>query len=251
VKENDPEVVFLSEAFTRPKPMWGLAKLGFSQSYTYFTWKNTAAELEEFVEQLHGADSLEYYRGNLFTNTPDILHAYLQEGGRSAFRVRLLLAATLSPLYGVYSGFELCENVPREKGSEEYLDSEKYEVRVRDWDAPGNINDDIELLNRIRRDNTPLQTRGNMQFCSTDNDSILCYTRNAEREGLLVVVNLDPHVAQSCMVHVPAHSFGAGADETYEVEDLLTGERYQWTGERNYVHLDPAVRVGHLLRLTH
>ena len=250
MKSKHPEVVFLSEAFTRPKRMWGLAKLGFSQSYTYFTWKNTASELEELMTQLHGGDSVEYYRGNLFTNTPDILHAYLQDGGRPAFRVRLLLAATLSPLYGIYSGFELCENEPREESSEEYLNSEKYEVRVRDWEAPGNMNDDIALLNRIRRRNPALQTQGNLRCHPTDNRQLLCYSRSARQSDLLVVVNLDPHHSHAGMVHVPVDLFGIGVEDTYEVEDLLTGERYRWSGERNYVHLDPSVRVGHVLRLT-
>src|SRR6185437_13841722 len=145
------------EAFTRPKTMKLLAKLGFTQSYTYFTWKNTSRELRDWWAEMNNPRALEYMRGNLFANTPDILHAYLQTGGRPAFRVRLLLAATMSPLYGIYSGFELAENVPVRPGSEEYLDSEKYQIRVRDWNAPGNLNGDIALLNAIRRSNAALQ----------------------------------------------------------------------------------------------
>ncbi|KPJ96533.1 MAG: alpha-1,4-glucan--maltose-1-phosphate maltosyltransferase [Gemmatimonas sp. SG8_17] len=249
IKEAHPEVVFLSEAFTRPKKMQGLAKLGFTQSYTYFTWKNTAAELRELFTELHNTDLVEYFRGNLFTNTPDILHEYLQKGGRPAFRVRLLLAATLSPLYGIYSGFELCENVPREPGSEEYLNSEKYEIKVRDWEASGNINDDIRILNRIRRNNPALQTQGNLAFHPTDNEQLLFYSRNMWRDDLLILVNLDPHNRQAGMADVPVETLGLVRDSTYEVEDLLTGQRYTWRGVHNYVDLDPAARVGHVLRV--
>ncbi len=249
IKEEHPEVIFLSEAFTRPKKMQGLAKLGFTQSYTYFTWKNTAAELRELFTELHSTELVQYFRGNLFTNTPDILHAYLQKGGRPAFRVRLLLAATLSPLYGIYSGFELCENVAIREGSEEYLDSEKYQIRVRDWEAPGNINDDIQALNRIRRENPALQTQGNLAFHPTDNEQLIFYSRTMWRNDLLILVNLDPNNRQAGMADVPVGVLGLAPDSSYEVEDLLTGRRYEWRGVRNYVDLDPAVRAGHVLRV--
>jgi starch synthase (maltosyl-transferring) len=249
IKETHPEVVFLSEAFTRPKKMQVLSKLGFTQSYTHFTWKNTAAELRELFMELHNTELVEYFRGNLFTNTPDILHAYLQDGGRPAFRVRLLLAATLSPLYGIYSGFELCENVPTRKGSEEYLDSEKYQIRVRAWEAPGNINDDIQTLNRIRRENPALQTQGNLAFHPTDSEQLLFYSRTTWRNDLLILVNLDPHSRQTGTAEVPVEALGIATGSSYEVEDLLTGQRYTWKGVSNYVDLDPAVRAGHVLRV--
>jgi starch synthase (maltosyl-transferring) len=229
--------------------MRGLAKIGFSQSYTHFTWKNTSFELREFCSELHEAELVSYFRGNFFANTPDILHAYLQEGGRPAFLVRLLLAATLSPLYGIYSGFELCENEPREPGSEEYLDSEKYEIKVRDWEAPGNINEDIQLINRIRRENPALQTRGNLEFHSSDNDNILFYSRLVWGNDLLIAVNLDPEQSQSGMVHVPVSRLGLNEDHEYRVRDLLTGDVYTWRGSSNYVELDPVERVGHVLRM--
>jgi starch synthase (maltosyl-transferring) len=249
IKEVHPETVFLSEAFTRPKRMWSLAKLGFTQSYTHFTWKNSASELREYFTQLHQTELAEYFRGNLFTNTPDILHAYLQQGGRPAFRVRLLLAATLSPLYGIYSGFELCENVPVREGSEEYLHSEKYEVRVRDWDAPGNINDDTRIINHIRRDNPALQRQGNLSFHDTNNEHLLCYSRTAWQNDLLVIVNVDPKHPQSGTVQAPVDILSLGADAPYVVEDLLTGDRYTWKGSANFVNLDPAQRVGHVFRI--
>jgi starch synthase (maltosyl-transferring) len=248
IKDSHPETVFLSEAFTSPKRMWSLAKLGFSQSYTHFTWKNTAPELREYFTLLHQTELPEYFRGNLFTNTPDILHAYLQQGGRPAFRVRLLLAATLSPLYGIYSGYELCENVPVRQGSEEYLNSEKYEIRVRDWEAPGNINEDIAIINRIRRANAALQQQGNLVFHETDNEHFLCYSRTAWQNDLLVVVNVDPKESQEGTVHVPVNDLSLGTDTPYEVEDLLTGERYTWKGSTNYVSLRPEERVGHIFR---
>jgi starch synthase (maltosyl-transferring) len=248
VRRAHPDVVFLSEAFTRPSKLLNLAKLGFSQSYTYFTWKNTAYELRDFMTEFSRPEILEYYRGNLFPNTPDILHEYLQHGGRPAFRARLLLAATLSPLYGIYSGYELSENVAVRPGSEEYLDSEKYEIRVRDYDAPGNLNADIQRLNQVRRAEPALQRADNLSFLPSENDQILCY-RKAGAVDLVVVVNLDPHRVQATMVHVPLAKMGIGADEPYTVHDLLTGARYTWRGPRNFVLLDPSVQPGHLLRV--
>ena len=251
VQREHPDVIFLAEAFTRPKRMKALAKLGFTQSYTYFTWRNGAAELREYLTELTKTDMAEYFRGNFFVNTPDILHEYLQTGGRPAFQARLLLAATLNPLYGIYSGFELCEREPLHAGSEEYQHSEKYEVRVRDWHAPGNLNAEIATINRLRREYRVLQGRTNLTFHTTENANILFYTRDdgAHRDHLLVVVNVDPHRTQETMIHLPLAALGLAADQPYVVEDLLSGERYTWRGPRNYVRLDPAVRVGHVLRV--
>jgi starch synthase (maltosyl-transferring) len=249
LQREHPDLIFLSEAFTRPHRMKGLAKLGFTQSYTYFTWRNTVPELRDYFVELTQTEMAEYFRGNLFTNTPDILMEYLQEGGRPAFRVRLLLAATLSPSYGIYSGFELCENEPREPGSEEYLNSEKYEIKHRDFGAPGNINDDIRRINRIRHENPALQHLTNLSFHHSENDQMLLYKRWVPGNELFVVVNLDPFVAHESIIHVPIDELGIAEDEAYEVEDLLTDERYTWKGSKHYVRLDPKDRVGHVLRV--
>jgi starch synthase (maltosyl-transferring) len=249
VKKRHPEVVFLAEAFTRPKRMRSLAKLGFTQSYTYFTWKNSAAELREYLTELTQSEMAEYYRPNFFANTPDILHEYLQHGGKAAFLIRLLLAGTLSPIYGLYSGYELCENVAVRPGSEEYLNSEKYQIRVRDWNAPGNISREIALLNRLRRDNPALRQLANLSFLPTDYDGILAYRKSAPGNELVVIVNLDPAQMHETMVTLPLSDLGLPEDRPFEVEDLLTGSRYSWRGARNYVRLDPSERVGHLLRV--
>jgi starch synthase (maltosyl-transferring) len=245
-----PDVIFLSESFTRPNRMKALAKLGFNQSYTYFTWKNSASELREFFGELTKTSMVEYYRPNCFANTPDILHEYLQHGGRPAFRIRLVLAATLSPVYGIYSGYELCENVPVKPGSEEYLDSEKYEIKLRDWNAPGNIKQDVARLNRIRLENKALQTLPNLEFLRTDFDGILAYRRAAEDNEILVIVNLDPHAAHETTIDVPIDRMGIGPNEPYEVTDLLNGLRYEWRGRKNYIRLDPLERVAHVFRVT-
>jgi starch synthase (maltosyl-transferring) len=245
-----PDVIFLSESFTRPNRMKGLAKLGFNQSYTYFTWKNSSLELKDFFGELTRAPMIEYYRPNCFTNTPDILHEYLQHGGRPAFRVRLLLAATLSPVYGIYSGFELCENVAVKPGSEEYLNSEKYEIRVRDWNAPGHIKQDVARLNRIRRENPALQSLSNVEFVPSDYDGILAYRRFARDSELLVVVNLDPLAAHETMLTLPLENMGLAEGEPFEMLDLLHGHRYEWRGRRNYIKLDPAERVAHVFRMS-
>ena len=252
VQAKHPDVIFFAEAFTRPKKMKSLAKLGFTQSYTYYTWKNTAFELREYCEELTQTEMAEYYRGNFFANTPDILHEYLQHGGPQAFRVRLLLAATLLPNYGLYSGFELYENVPVRPGSEEYMNSEKYEIRQRDWEAPGNLNPMIQRINRIRRENPALQRYRNLQFHRSENDQILFYSKLAPDAAnyLLMVANLDPHRPQETMVHVPLDLLGLTEHDPYTVEDLLTGARYTWRGARNFVRLDPhAEQAGHILRL--
>jgi starch synthase (maltosyl-transferring) len=188
-------------------------------------------------------------RPNFFVNTPDILHEYLQTGGRPAFLVRLVLASTLVPLYGIYSGYELCENVPLRPGSEEYLDSEKYQVRYRDWNAEGNINADIALLNHIRREHPALQRLDNIAFAHSGNDAILFYHKSSPGDDLLIAVNLDPHHAQETMVHVPLDALGLGHDEPFEVHDLLSGASYVWRGVRNYVRLDPVAQVAHVLHV--
>jgi starch synthase (maltosyl-transferring) len=196
VQDRHPEVVFLSEAFTKPNKLLHLAKLGFTQSYGYFTWKTRDWEIKQWLDQFLAPDVVEYHRGNFFANTPDILHEYLQTGGRAAFRVRLVLAGTLSPLYGIYSGYELNEGTAVRHGSEEYLDSEKYQIRQRDYSAPGNLDDDVRLLNRIRRTERALQRQENVEFLKSDNPNILFYRRAATDENsadILVAANLDPH----------------------------------------------------------
>jgi starch synthase (maltosyl-transferring) len=249
IQAEHPDVIFLAEAFTRPPMMRALAKRGFSQSYTYFTWRNTKAELVEYLTELTRTEMALYFRPNFFVNTPDILPPILQRGGQPAFKSRLVLAATLSPSYGIYSGFELCENAAIE-GREEYLDSEKYEVRVRDWDAPGNIKDFITRVNRARRDNPALQHLANLRFLDVDNDQLLAYVKGTvDDDRVIVVVNLDPLAAQAGVVHVPPDAVGVATGERYDAADLLTGQRYTW-GESNYVRLDPAAGdPAHILRV--
>ena len=249
IQAGHPETIFLAEAFTRPKIMKALAKAGFAQSYTYFTWRNTKAEFTEYLTELTQAPAAEYFRPNFFTNTPDILAGVLQGGSPAAFKLRAVLAATLSPSWGIYSGFELCENenVP---GSEEYLHSEKYEIKIRDWDKPGNIKTFITLLNQIRRNNRALQVLDNLMFLPADNDQILFFGKAAREENniLLIAVNLDPYQPQACTVTVPPAFSGAGINARYEVTDLLTGAVYNW-GEHNYVRLDPNLEPAHILRI--
>ena len=247
VREKYPDTIFLSEAFTRPKMMKALAKAGFNQSYTYFTWRNSKHELIEYFTELTQTEMSEYFRPNLWTNTPDILPFVLQEGGRPAFMIRVTLAATLSTLYGIYSGYELCENEPL-PGREEYLDSEKYQFKERDWNAPGNIKDWIARLNKIRKENRALQFYTNLRFHDADNDAILFYSKmTAARDNIiLVVVNLDPHRKQNSFVYVPIESFGQMESDVYQVQDLLSGATYTWRGSRNYVELDPHIQPAHV-----
>ncbi|HJR40446.1 MAG TPA: alpha-1,4-glucan--maltose-1-phosphate maltosyltransferase [Gemmatimonadaceae bacterium] len=249
VQSRHPDVIFLAEAFTRPKRMKHLAKLGFTQSYSYFTWRNTAAELREYLTELTQTPVAEYMRVNFFANTPDILHEFLQRGGRPAFRLRLLLAATLSPVYGIYSGFELIENTPLKQGSEEYLDSEKYQLRQRDWNAAGNINTDVARINWIRRDNRALQLYTNISFHPSENDNILFFRKSAPGNELLIAVNTDPFTPQETVVHVPIEALGIGPHASFVVHDLMTGAHYTWRGARNYVRLDPAEQAGHVMRV--
>jgi starch synthase (maltosyl-transferring) len=250
VRNKYPDVIFLSEAFTKPKMMKALAKAGFTQSYTYFTWRNTKAELTEYFTELTQTDMREYFRGMLFPNTPDILPFSLQEGGRPAFMIRAVLAATLSSLYGLYSGFELCENAAL-PGREEYLDSEKYQWKERDWDAPGNIKDLITRLNRIRKENRALHFYDNLRFYRTENDSILCYGKmTLARDNIIViVVNLDPRYSQNSYVHIPLEDFGPMESDTYQMHDLLNDARYLWRGSANYVELNPNVQPAHIFRV--
>jgi starch synthase (maltosyl-transferring) len=246
-----PDAIFLSEAFTRPKIMRYLAKAGFSQSYTYFTWRNTAQELREYFTELTQTEVREYFRPNLFANTPDILHAYLQRGGRPAFQARLILAATLGASYGIYSGFELVERVPVREGSEEYLDSEKYQVRVRDYSRPDSLAELAGRVNAIRRDHPALQQDWTLRFHDTDNPHLLAYSKRSPdgADLLLMVVNLDPFAMQHGYLRLPLEAWGLAPDGAVEVLDLLSDERYFWRGEWNYVRLDPQVRVAHILRV--
>lgn len=250
VTERHPEVFFLSEAFTRPNRMKTLAKLGFNQSYTYFTWKNYSSDLKQYLGELASPEMVQYFRPNLFCNTPDILHEYLQTGGRPAFRIRLILAATLSPVYGIYSGYELAENQAVHRGSEEYLDSEKYQIRVREWNSAHSLKPEIARINRIRRENQALQEFGNLTFFRSEYEGILAFRKHAPNNELLVIVNLDPHHPHDSIVHVPIEEMGIGESESYEVHDLLSGATYVWNGSENYVRLDPAERVAHLLRVS-
>jgi starch synthase (maltosyl-transferring) len=250
IRRDYPDTVFLSEAFTRPKPMCYLAKAGFSQSYTYFTWRNTKAEITEYFDALARGNIREYFRPNLFANTPDILPPYLQRGGRAAFKVRLVLAATLGASYGIYSGFELCENraIP---GTEEYLDSEKYEIQPRDWDRPGNIKELVARVNQIRRENPALHGDDTLRFHETDSEQLLCYSKSGVEGAnrLVVVVNLDPWHRQEGWVRVPREASGRGHGRSFEVRDLLTEELFRWQGEWNFVRLDPDARPAHILRV--
>jgi starch synthase (maltosyl-transferring) len=249
IRRDHPEAIFLSEAFTRPKVMKHLAKAGFSQSYTYFTWRNTGRELTEYFTELALTDLREYLRPNLFANTPDILHEYLQRGGRPAFVARFVLAATLGASYGMYSGYELAENVPAKPGSEEYLDSEKYQIRVRDFSRADNLSELIAQVNDIRREHPALQRDWGLQFHRTDNSELLCYSKRSEdgRDLLLMVVNLDPFHMQHGHIELPLAAWRLQPDSIVHVTDLLSGERYHWRGSRNYVRLDPEARVAHIL----
>ena len=252
IKREHPDVLFLAEAFTRPKIMARLAALGFTQSYTYFSWRNTKHELTEYVTELNTTNLREYFRPNFWPNTPDILTEYLQVGGRSAFQLRLILAATLSTNYGIYGPpFEHCWSEPREPGSEEYLHSEKYQVHHHELDRADSLQGLIARVNRLRRGYTVLQTPCELQFHETENDQLLAYTRSSgdNSEILLVVVNLDPHHRQAGWVTLPMEEFALDATHPYQVHDLLSDSRYLWHGPRNYVELDPGVIPAHIFQV--
>jgi starch synthase (maltosyl-transferring) len=250
VKAKFPGTVFLSEAFTRPKMMQELAKVGFTQSYTYFTWRNTKKELAEYLTELTTPPMRDFFRANFFANTPDILPEYLQHGGRPSFLIRAVLAAMTVPVYGIYSGFELCENAPV-PGKEEYIDSEKYQFKGRDWNAPGNIKEYITRLNHIRLENRALRAYDNLHIHPAENDQILCFSKStpALDNLIVVVVTVDPWNPQSAFVTIPLEQFGIGASEEYVMEDLLTGEKFHWRGARNFIALDPHHRPAHVFRV--
>jgi starch synthase (maltosyl-transferring) len=253
VKAEHPEVLFLAEAFTRPKVMYRLAKLGFTQSYTYFTWRTTKAELIEYVTELTTTEVSEFFRPNLWPNTPDILAQQLQGGGgRAAFVARLILAACLSTSYGIYGPpFEMGEDTPIAPGSEEYLNSEKYEIRSWDLHRMDSLSEVIARVNLVRRENPALQGDAVPVFRPVDNDQLIAWTKSTGdlSNVILVVVNLDPHYAQSGWVDLPLAELGLPAYGPYQVEDLLTGMRFSWSGPRNYVRLDPAALPAHILAL--
>ncbi|MBF0334312.1 MAG: alpha-1,4-glucan--maltose-1-phosphate maltosyltransferase, partial [Alphaproteobacteria bacterium] len=251
VQERHPEVIFLSEAFTRPKMMRLLAKAGFTQSYTYFTWRNFKEEITAYMEELAHGESREYFRPNFFPTTPDILPPYLQTGGRPAFRIRLVLAATMSSVYGIYNGYELCENRAL-AGKEEYLDSEKYQHKVWDWDRPGHIKDEIAAINRIRRENPALHEFENIRFHEADDSNVLFYGKTTlDRSNMVfIAVNLDPFDTHEAVLRFPLDLMGVPAGDTFEVEELLTGARHLWRGEAHRVRLDPRVNPSAIYRVT-
>jgi starch synthase (maltosyl-transferring) len=244
VHQHNRDVIFLAEAFTRRSVMRHLAKIGFTQSYTYFTWKNSRWELTEYVSELAHTEESEYFRPNFFANTPDILHEYLQHGGRPAFEARLTLAATLSPTYGIYSGFEHFENVPVKPGSEEYVDSEKYEIKRRALDGP--LLPYIQRLNTIRKENAALHDLTNVIFLDTANDALIAYAKHAQGNTIITVVSIDPHQAQEGLAIVPAN---LGLPPSFTAHDLLTGDRFVWRIGQNYVRLEPGVRQAHVVRV--
>jgi len=250
VKREHPDVLFLAEAFTRPKIMYRLAKLGFTQSYNYFPWRNHRRELIEYFTELTRTPVHEFFRPNLWPNTPDILTEPLQVGGRPAFVQRLMLAATLGASYGIYGpAFELMEHEPREPGSEEYLHSEKYQLREWDLERPDSLRELIAHVNRIRRENPALQSDGSLRFHAADNEQILVYSKAAGDEVILVAVNLDPHQTQSSWVDLDLDELGLPRGEPFQVHDLLTGARYAWHGSRNFVQLDPHQVPAHIFRV--
>lgn len=252
IRRTHPDILFLSEAFTRPKVMHRLAKLGFTHSYTYFAWRNTKHELIEYFTELTRSEGREYFRPHVWPNTPDILNEYLQFGGRPAFMVRLVLAATLAANYGIYGpAFELAMAHPREAGSEEYRDAEKYQLQRWDLDRPDSLRDFIARVNRIRRENPALHNDWGLQFHAIDNDKLICYSKSTpDRDDVvLVVVNLDPHHRQSGWVELPLDMLGVRAGQSFQMHDLLTDARFLWSGARNYVELDPQTAPAHVFRL--
>ncbi len=252
VRRDHPDVIFLAEAFTRPKVMYRLAKLGFSQSYTYFAWRYSKEDFRQYFTELTKTDVREYFRPNLWPNTPDILTETLQHGGRPVFMQRLVLAATLGANYGIYGpAFELCEGRPREAGSEEYLDSEKYEIRQWDLDRPDSLKEIIGRVNRIRRENPALQSDWSLRFHPTDNDHLLCYSKRTDDPAnvILVIVNLSPFHTHAGWVDLDLDALGLVPDQPFQVHDLLTNAHYMWQGSRNYIQLNPHAAPAHIFRV--
>ena len=248
VKAEHPEVLFLAEAFTRPPMMHNLAKIGFTQSYTYYTWRNDKASLEEYVTELAHSPSAEYMRPNFFVNTPDILHEYLQHGGPPAFKIRAVLAATLSPTWGVYSGYEHFEGTAVRPGSEEYMDSEKYQYRPRDWSDPP-LAPYITRLNEIRRAHPALHWLSNVHFHLADNDQVTAFSKREGDDVVLTIVNMDPHNVREATVHLAMPVLGLGWEDGFEVHDELTGASWWWQGPSNYVRLDPYHQPAHVFHI--
>jgi starch synthase (maltosyl-transferring) len=249
IKRDCPEAIFLAEAFTRPAALFGLAKRGFTQSYNYFPWRNTKWELTQYLTELTRTSVKEFFGLNLWPNTPDILPEYLQYGGRPAHMARFILAATLGPTYGVYGPvYELCENRPLAPGREEYIDSEKYEIKNWDIGRPDSLRGLIGRVNQIRRDNSAFRANHNLRFHDVDNDQIIAYSKsNGDRTNeVLVVVNLDPHYKQSGFITLPLEDLGLDLRQPYQAHDLLTDARYLWHGTRNYVELDPRTVPAHI-----
>ena len=254
VKKDYPEALFLAEAFTRPKVMYRLAKLGFSQSYTYFAWRNTKWELTQYFTELTQTEIADFFRASLWPNTPDILTEYLQFGGRPAFMTRLVLAATLGANYGIYApAFELCENIPRDPGSEEYLNSEKYELKHWDLERKDSLKEFIALVNRIRGENRALQSDRSLRFHPVDNPEIICFSKQTEdlKNVIVAVVNLDPHHTQSGWVELAMEELGLLPQQPFQMHDLLTNARYLWHGARNYVQLNPDTVPAQIFRVRH
>jgi starch synthase (maltosyl-transferring) len=252
IKKQYPDAIFLAEAFTRPKVMYRLAKLGFTQSYTYFAWRNTKWELEQYFTELTQSEVREFFRPNLWPNTPDILTEYLQSGGRPAFMIRLILAATLGANYGIYGpAFELCENRPLRLGSEEYLYSEKYEIKNWDLDREDSLKGLIARVNQIRRANPALESNERLQFHPIENTQLIAYSKTTEDLAniILVVVNLDPHYTQSGWLDLPLDYFGLDPHQAFQAHDLITDSRHLWQGARNYVELNPHSMPAHILRI--
>ena len=250
IRARHPDVILLSEAFTRPRVMHRLAKLGFTQSYTYFTWRNTKHELTEYFTELAQGPGREYFRPNVWPNTPDILHATLQNGGRAAFSARVLLAATLAASYGIYGpAYELQEHLPREPGSEEYRDSEKYQLRHWDIERPDSLSGLIARVNAARRENPALQSDWSLRFLAVDNDQLIAYRKSTPdlSNVIVAVVNLDTRFVQSGWLDLDIEALGLEPGLPYEMHDLLSNERYSWSGRRNFIRLDPG--MGHVLRL--
>ncbi len=251
VHETDPDVIFLSEAFTRPKVMKALAKAGFAQSYTYFTWRTGKAELQEYFTELTSREVSQYMRGNLFPNTHDINPYHLQTGGRPMFKIRFVLASTLSSVYGIYSGFELCEATPV-PGKEEYLNSEKYEFKVWDWDRDGNIKPLITQVNKIRRDYPALQEYDNLRFHAADDDRVMVYSKRvaSDEHAIVCIVSLDPVEEVSTWIHLNLDELGLIDGIPYTVTELITGNTWSWTGEHHPIQIDPSIEPAWILAVS-